>query len=107
MASCQIAGADSATLVLAAATSYQELPGHRRRSRGRCASVMEAVAGKDYDALREAHVADHQELFRRVSLDLGTHRRGRPADRRAAQAVRPTATTRSWRRSTSSSAATC
>jgi alpha-L-fucosidase 2 len=30
-------------------------------------------AGKDFPALRDAHVADYKRMFDRVSLDLGTH----------------------------------
>ena len=33
---------------------------------------MRAAAGKSYEALREAHIAEHRRLFRRVQLDLGT-----------------------------------
>ena len=44
---------------------------------------MKAVAKKDYDALRQAHVADHQRLFRRVQLDLGQTDAARlPTDQR-------------------------
>ena len=34
--------------------------------------TLAAVRNKSYDTLRAEHIADHQALFRRVSLDLGT-----------------------------------
>jgi alpha-L-fucosidase 2 len=59
-------GADALTLVLSAGTSYRNgKPEERARDDG------ESAAKKPYDALRAAHVADHQKLFRRVALDLG------------------------------------
>ena len=35
-------------------------------------ATLEAAAKKSYRALAKAHVAEHQRLFRRVALDLGT-----------------------------------
>jgi alpha-L-fucosidase 2 len=58
--------ADSVTLLLAASTDY-----HGGDPANQTAGQLDAVAGKSYQALREAHVADHQRLFRRVDLDLG------------------------------------
>ena len=49
-----------------------------------------SVAGKDIDKLKAAHIAAHQKLFRRVSLDLGT----------SASAALP----RSWQQQPSSTA---
>ena len=63
--------ADSATLVLAAATSFKNsTTSAPTRPRGASARWRRS-AGKIFDALRQAHVEDHQTLFRRVSLDLG------------------------------------
>jgi alpha-L-fucosidase 2 len=64
--------ADSATLVLASATShvnYRDVSGNPAR---RCRKVLEAIKGKSYRELYERHVKDHRRLFRRVKLDLGT-----------------------------------
>ncbi len=61
-----VEGADSATLILTAATSYkggQPGPACNRR--------LAAAAGKSYDALRQAHVAEHRRLFRRAELQIG------------------------------------
>ena len=65
--------ANAATLVLAAATSYvnyKDVSGDPAR---RCRNVLEAIKGKSYQELYERHIKDHQQLFRRVKLDLGTN----------------------------------
>ena len=55
----RVEGADAVTLLLVAATKYRgEHP-------------LQSVAKKSFAALREAHVADYQRLFRRCALDLG------------------------------------
>ncbi len=66
-----ISEADSATLILAAATSHKNFKDVSGNPTEACRRTIEAVAGKSYDALRKAHVADHRRLFRRVELDLG------------------------------------
>lgn len=38
---------------------------------GACENVLNTIAGRPYDDLRRAHVADHRSLFDRVELDLG------------------------------------
>ena len=38
----------------------------------RNAATLAALRNKSYDTLRAEHIRDHQALFRRVSLDLGT-----------------------------------
>lgn len=69
--SLTIEHADSATLLLVAATSFKNYEDISADPAARCASYLTALAGRDYTALRTAHVADHQRLFHRVSLDLG------------------------------------
>lgn len=72
--------ANAATLVLAAATSYR---GGQPRSI--VDGQLAAAARKPFAQLREAHVADHQRLFRRVSLTLGdegAQTRALPTDER-------------------------
>ena len=57
--------ADALVLVLVAGTDYRgDDPGEL------CRQAMRA-ADKDYEALKRAHVAEHQRLFSRVTLDLG------------------------------------
>ena len=70
--------ADSATLILAAATDYRG-----RDPAAAAAQQLAAAAGVGYADLRKSHVADHRALFRRVSLDLGgEHERSNPTDAR-------------------------
>jgi len=68
-------GADAVTIVIAAATSFNGFdrePGRDGRDHaGLAKTMLEAAAEKSFNDLRAAHVADHQALFRRVSLDLG------------------------------------
>jgi len=63
--------ADSATLILAAATSFKSFHDITADPAERCQTRMKAVAGRTFDAMFRDHVADHRRLFRRVSLDLG------------------------------------
>ena len=70
--SVAVEGADSAVLLIAAATSYKN---YQDTSGDPSAVVREEIsrAGrKDFGALLEAHIADYQGLFRRVQLDLGS-----------------------------------
>lgn len=61
-----VRNADSATILLAAHTSYgTALPDVL------CERELQQAASKNYAQLRAAHVADYQALFRRVELDLG------------------------------------
>ncbi|UFU02846.1 glycoside hydrolase family 95 protein [Ruania suaedae] len=68
-------GCDAVTLILTARTSYNGpavSPSRDGQDEKALAEAdLRAAVGKGYEALRTAHVADHQELFRRVSLDLG------------------------------------
>ncbi|MDF2441240.1 MAG: alpha-L-fucosidase 2, partial [Abditibacteriota bacterium] len=64
-------GADSAVLLLDAATNYKthlDLSGDPEAlTRGRLAKVSR----KSYGDVREKHIVEHRRLFRRVALDLG------------------------------------
>ena len=68
-------GCDSVTLLLLAATSYNgpwKSPSREGKDPGKlCDECLSAVHGKSYEAIRLKHVADHQRLFHRVTLDLG------------------------------------
>jgi alpha-L-fucosidase 2 len=66
-----VENADSATLVLAAATSFKNYKDITANPAARNDATLAAVRGKDFDTLLRAHLADYQRLFRRVSLDLG------------------------------------
>jgi alpha-L-fucosidase 2 len=78
-----VTGADSALLLIAAATSsksYKDVTGDPE------ALTKDAIAKagtKSFEALLKDHVAAHQRLFRRVTLDLGTTAAAsRPTDER-------------------------
>jgi alpha-L-fucosidase 2 len=80
--SVTVTGADTATLILAGATNFVDYHDVTADPVARNDSTIAAARGKSYAQLRGAHVADHQELFRRVSLDLGTGRDSLPTDER-------------------------
>ena len=68
----EVKDADSATLVLAAATSFKNFKDVGADPRERCIDTIKSLGGRSYDVLRKTHVEDHRRLFRRVELDLGT-----------------------------------
>ncbi|HUW62929.1 MAG TPA: glycoside hydrolase family 95 protein [Candidatus Bathyarchaeia archaeon] len=59
-----VRGADALTVAIAAATDYRGTD-----PASQCRDTLAALP--DYDVLRDRHIADHQSLFNRVSLDLG------------------------------------
>ncbi|HUU09693.1 MAG TPA: glycoside hydrolase N-terminal domain-containing protein [Phycisphaerae bacterium] len=67
-----VTGADSATLLLVAATSYVNAKDVSGDPEARAKAYLAKVADKPFDRLRADHVAAHRELFRRVDLDVGT-----------------------------------
>jgi alpha-L-fucosidase 2 len=67
-----VTGADSATLLLAGATNFKNYQDVSADPKERNATVLAAASVKAYAQLQAAHWADHQSLFRRVHLDLGT-----------------------------------
>jgi alpha-L-fucosidase 2 len=78
-----IAGADSVTLILAAATSFKSFKDVTGDPAAICNKNVIGAARKGYKALLGAHLADHRELFRRVRLELGaTEAAEQPTDRR-------------------------
>jgi alpha-L-fucosidase 2 len=67
----RVENADAATLLLVAATSYVNLRDVSADPAARCTAALKRLEDKPYAVLRDTHVADHQRLFRRVSIDLG------------------------------------
>jgi alpha-L-fucosidase 2 len=71
----RVTGADSVTLLLSAATSFNgfdKSPGRAGKDAAALARQRLSAAVKHpYSALRAAHVEDHRHLFRRVTLNLG------------------------------------
>ena len=79
----EFTGADSVTLVLAAATSYKNFKDVTADPAEICRRTIRAVAGRNYQALRETHIADHRRLFRRAAFELGTTEAAeQPTDKR-------------------------
>ena len=68
--------ANSAILLLAAATNFRE-----KNPAARCRQYLKS-ASKQYDRLRSAHVVDHQRLFRRVEFNLYVPAPNLPTDER-------------------------
>jgi len=71
----RVENADATTLLLVAATDYNfSNPSEPLKSELSqvCQEQLDTAAKKTYDQLKAAHIAEHQRLFRRVSLDLGT-----------------------------------
>jgi alpha-L-fucosidase 2 len=78
-----VQGADSATLLVAMATSFKSFKDVSGDPQAQCKRQLAAAAAKPYPDLRAAHIAEHQRLFRRVALDLGTSQAARrPTDER-------------------------
>ncbi len=71
-----VEGANSATLLFAAATNFR----HKDPAL-RCEQYL-AAAKKPYAQLRASHVTDHQRLFRRVAFSLGKAVSDLPTDER-------------------------
>ncbi|WP_210420288.1 glycoside hydrolase family 95 protein [Aquisphaera giovannonii] len=67
-----VRGANAVTLVLAGATNFKSYNDVSGDPAAKNREALAAAAGKPFEALRSAHIADHQALFRRVSIDLGT-----------------------------------
>jgi alpha-L-fucosidase 2 len=79
----RVENADSATLLIAIATSYVNYQDVSGDPEARVLEHLIAADQKDFDRLRADHIAEHQRLFERVTLDLGsTDDAGRPTDER-------------------------
>jgi len=80
--------ANAVTLLVAAATSFKTDTDGADDPAGSVEQQVASAATKPYEEFRAAHVADHQQLFRRVELDLGPSRYARyPTDWRAGHAA--------------------
>lgn len=90
-----VSGASDAVILVSAATSFNGYD-HRPDIDGRdedalAAGFISAAEGKSLAQIRDAHVADYQSIFNRVSLELGSPASevasaydGRPVDERLA-----------------------
>ena len=95
------------TFLLAAATSFVSFEDTSADPRVRNDATLRALAGRSLQALRDAHVADHQALFRRVAPRPRRSDGAPAAHRRAPRRLRRRPTIRSSPRCSSSTAATC
>jgi len=62
-----VTGADTVEILIAGETDYRG-----GEPVEKCEADLDAASQKSYEALRAAHIVDHQKLFHRVMLDLGT-----------------------------------
>ena len=78
-----VSNADSVTLLIAMATSYKSFKDVSGDPEALTRACLAAAATKSFAALRQAHLAEHQRLFHRVTLDLGSSAAmKRPTDER-------------------------
>ena len=63
--------ANSATLLLAASTSYMNQNDASGNPHALCEGDLTGIDAKSYETIRANHIADHESLFQRVDLDLG------------------------------------
>ncbi len=66
-----VTNADSVVLLIAAATSYKSFKDVSGDPDALARNYIGAASTRSFDALRQAHIAEHQRLFRRVELNLG------------------------------------
>lgn len=84
----RIRGARAIVVLVAAATSFRSPVDVGGDPEGRVADRLAAARAKGWQALRDAHVADHRALFRRLSITLGDPAaNARPTDQRAGHAL--------------------
>jgi alpha-L-fucosidase 2 len=82
-----VAGATSATLVLAGATNFVSYADLSADPAARNDTTIGRLGTKTFSSLLAAHVADHRSLFSRVRLELGASTAtDLPTDRRVLQA---------------------
>ena len=68
-----VSGANAATVIVSAATSYKNWQDTSGDAQAVAAARMAGAAGKPYRNLLSRHLRDWQPQFRAVSLDLGGH----------------------------------
>ncbi|AKC87595.1 glycoside hydrolase family 95 protein [Pseudoxanthomonas suwonensis] len=84
----EVTGADEVVLLLTAATGFRRFDDIGGDPEAITRSQLQSAAGKSWEDLLAAHVAEHQRLFHRVSIDLGRSPEavaGLPTDARVAR----------------------
>ena len=66
-----VSGADSVLVLTSIRTNYVDYATCNGDEKGNAAKDLAAAAGKSFDELYAAHIADYQELFDRVDVELG------------------------------------
>jgi alpha-L-fucosidase 2 len=83
--SIQIEGADSVLIYVSIATNfinYKDISGSEKEL---AKSFLNKAFGKNYDKMKQDHIAQYQKYFKRVTLDLGTSTASKvPTDERLA-----------------------
>jgi alpha-L-fucosidase 2 len=80
-----VSDADAVTILIAAGTSFRKYNDVAGDAESPARGPIYGAVDKPYEAVRDAHIAEHQRLFRRVSLDLGSTDAGKlPTDERIA-----------------------
>ena len=67
-----VTGADAVTVLVSIGTSYTNYRDVSGDAPAQARHYLEAASAQAFAHLREAHITDHQRLFHRVTLDLGT-----------------------------------
>ena len=67
----RVSGADSVVILTSVRTNFIDYATCNGDEKGNAAKDLAAAAKKSYDDLLSAHLADYQELFSRVDVDLG------------------------------------
>ena len=67
-----VRGANAVTLLIAAATSYINQTDASGNPHALCENYLADIETKSYATIRADHIAEHQSLFQRVDLDLGS-----------------------------------
>jgi alpha-L-fucosidase 2 len=81
-----VTNADSATLLIVAATSYKSYKDTSGDPEILTKACLNGACKKPFEKLRADHIREHQRLFNRVTIDLGiTKAAGLPTDQRPAK----------------------
>ena len=68
----EVSDADAVTFYVSAATNFVRYNDVSGDPAARNDATLAAVRAKSFEEVKRAHIADHQDMFRRVHLDLGT-----------------------------------
>src|SRR5690348_1335996 len=78
-----VSNADSATVLLVAATSFKNFQDISGQPDARCANDLAKLSRRSFESLLADHLADYRGLFQRVTFNLGHTDRARlPTDKR-------------------------